>query len=782
MFEGMSETPPRMTPEEVRGILDYVDDGVVVVDAEGRMVAVNAASSRYHTLTVDASGKTQWIEGHTLFEADGTTPLPPEAHPLALALRGECVEGAEVFIRSAQHPEGCWTKVTARPLRNEAGAVLGGLVVYRDVTDRKRVAAALRDSHARFRAIFDRTYEFVGLLDVEGNLVEVNKAALDYIGAAYGDVVGRPFWRSPWWSEGDAGAGRLKESVARAAAGEFVRHDVEHRGSDGAVRTFDFSLKPVHDDTGAVVALIAEGRNVEEQRRQDAAEWRSRDRFRDLLETAPDAILEIDAGGGIVLANAQAERMFGYSREELRAMSVDALVPEADAGRHAAHRAAYAAHPGTRPMGTGLNLRARRKDGSDLPVEISLSPLWEGGELRVTAIIRDITERRRAERQYQILQERFTSELEEKNRQLELRNKEVEHANRLKSEFLASISHELRSPLHTIIGFAELLKEGFDGPLNEKQERFIRNIHQDAQHLLAIINDLLDLSKIEAGRMEIRPEAVVLAEVAREVAEAIQPQADAKALQLLLNVDSDLCVRADRIRLKQIVVNLLSNAVKFTPESGRIEISAVRRREKVAVSVNDTGIGIAPGDHEAIFDKFYQVGSTTRGVREGTGLGLAITRKLVEQQGGRIWVESEPGRGSTFSFTLPACGDPAPAAAPLVLIVESEVRSAELLENYLEPEGYDTVLATSLDEAASMAGELRPDAVIVDTAALAPSRLLERLRLRPDTAGIPIVAVSAADANSSHLDQGSFAHLTKPVSRSRLLDTLRAALSRKIEN
>jgi signal transduction histidine kinase len=215
------------------------------------------------------------------------------------------------------------------------------------------------------------------------------------------------------------------------------------------------------------------------------------------------------------------------------------------------------------------------------------------------------------------------------------------------------MSHELRTPLHTIIGFTELLGEEGEGPLNDRQKRFLQHILEDSEHLLGLINDVLDLSKIEAGAMSLRIEEVSLAAAISDAVNAIRPRAAMKSLQLESHDIFSEMVAVDPMRLKEVFYNLLSNAVKFTPEGGKVTLQTEEDGRFVRVTVADSGIGIPPDQLEQVFEKFYQVGYATSGVREGTGLGLAICRRLIEMHGGRIWVESEPACGSRFHFTIP---------------------------------------------------------------------------------------------------------------------------------
>jgi signal transduction histidine kinase len=246
---------------------------------------------------------------------------------------------------------------------------------------------------------------------------------------------------------------------------------------------------------------------------------------------------------------------------------------------------------------------------------------------------------------------RLFLEIEDKSRQLEV-------ASRHKSEFLANMSHELRTPLNAIIGFSEVLADRMFGELNEKQAEYLKDIHASGTHLLALINDILDLSKIEAGRMELELVDFHLPTALDSALALVRERAMRRAITLEVSMDDRLgWVQADERKIRQVVLNLLSNAIKFTPEGGRIEVRAVLRDGSIEVSVTDTGIGIAPEDQEAVFEEFRQVGTAEKKA-EGTGLGLTLCRKFIELHGGRIWVTSRLGAGSTFAFTIPAPGAP----------------------------------------------------------------------------------------------------------------------------
>ena len=405
----------------------------------------------------------------------------------------------------------------------------------------------------------------------------------------------------------------------------------------------------------------------------------------------------------------------------------------------------------------------------------------------IYAVARDITERKRDEAE----KHKFAERLAAGNQELELRNREVERATHLKSKFLASMSHELRTPLNAIVGFSDLLAEQTAGELNDKQKRFVDHIKQGSAHLLQLINDILDISKIEAGQLEYRCEVFLVKDALPEVLSTIHPSAMAKNIEVQQKLRTDRPVYADRVRFKQILYNLLSNAVKFTPKGGRIEIDCFETVDQIGLSVTDTGIGIRPEDQKVVFEEFRQVEGQRGAVNEGTGLGLAITKRLVEQQGGQISLSSEPGKGSQFTFTLPAGSElsrPAlanpprmlPATAggnsgkPLILVVDDETSARELLASYLNSE-YRIAFAESGVEAVEKAAQLQPDAITLDLAMPGGSGLdaLVTLRKTPETANIPIIIVSIVDEEKVGFAWGAADNLIKPIRKTVLLETIR---------
>jgi len=386
------------------------------------------------------------------------------------------------------------------------------------------------------------------------------------------------------------------------------------------------------------------------------------------------------------------------------------------------------------------------------------------------------------------VQER-TTQLAAANKELEWKNREVERATHLKSQFLASMSHELRTPLNAIIGFSDLLHEQTAGPLNDKQKRFVNHIKQGSSHLLQLINDILDLSKIEAGQLELRCENFQIQDALPEVLSTIRPLTMVKNIQLEQSFGDATSVYADRVRFKQILYNLLSNAVKFTPKGGCIGIHCSRNEDSVSIAVSDTGIGIRPEDQALVFEEFRQVEGN--GVAGGTGLGLAITRRLVEQQGGKICLESRVGEGSRFTFSLPAGAEMAIAlptvtvnpgpfnvldgddSKALVLIVDDELSTRELLASYLSSD-YRIAMAESGVEALEKARELRPDAITLDVLMQKTDGFdtLVALRKQRETAAIPVIIVSIVDQKNVGFALGATDYLIKPIRKPELLEAM----------
>jgi PAS domain S-box-containing protein len=363
-------------------------------------------------------------------------------------------------------------------------------------------------------------------------------------------------------------------------------------------------------------------------------------RLAGILDIADDAIISVDKQQRIMLFNQGAEKIFGYTAIEVLGKPLDLLLPPRFRSSHHHHLAVFATSAETaRRMGERQDIYGWRKDGTEFPAEASISRLDLAGEITFTVILRDITARKRFEQQ------------------LQEQNLALERASQAKDHFLANMSHELRTPLNAVIGFTGTMLMRLPGPLTDAQERQLTIVQSSAKHLLTLINDLLDLAKIESGRVDLHLVPVAYHEVIDEVAANLRPLAEKKGLRFEVSVLArDLLIRTDRRALSQILLNLLNNAIKFT-ERGQVRLEVARRDEDgrmtTLIRISDTGIGIRPEQQSRLFEAYVQGADIGTHPREGTGLGLYLSRKLAGLLGGGIEFTSEFGQGSTFTLVIP---------------------------------------------------------------------------------------------------------------------------------
>ena len=617
-----------------------------------------------------------------------------------------------------------------------------------------------------------------------------------------------------------------------------------------------------------------------------------------LFEAAPDAMILVDHTGRIVEVNDEVQRMFGWPRHELVGQPIEALVPARVRPGHELQRGAYTDMPRRRGMGSGMDLRALRKDGSEISVEIGLSPIdrGEGGRF-VLAAVRDTSDRKEAERRAQVSLERLVSALESmkeafaifdhddrlvlcnsayrtglvpnhggtaigasydellreivaqlepapqspeallerllayhrdpvgsidvvtrddrhlriqerstpergrivtiadltedvrRQRELGTARKAAEVANAAKSDFLRSMSHELRTPLNAVLGFAQLIQR--DRALSDRSKRHVEHVLRGGEHLLRLIDDVLDLARVESGAIPLSLEPVVVRDVVEDAITTLGPLADKRSMTVEIDrVGPDLVVRADRTRLRQIVLNFGSNAIKYGREGGAVRVQVTGGPE-VRLAVIDDGPGIPPERQGRLFQAFYRAGQETGSI-EGTGIGLALSQRLAEMMGGSVGFVSTPGEGSEFWVQLPRATAPhvespshltpreIPTAGPrrLVLYIEDNPANLVFMEELLGSlESLELMTAPTGELGVELARVHRPALVLLDInlPGISGFEVLRRLREDPTTASIPVIALSASamDGDVRRAESAGVArYLTKPVRIDRLTEAL----------
>lgn len=544
--------------------------------------------------------------------------------------------------------------------------------------------------------------------------------------------------------------------------------------------------------------------------------------LKNVLDNSADIIITTDTEGKIVEFNRGASRILGYSKDEIIGTKAEKLWVRPEQRQDILkilEKEGYVSNYETQLI---------TKSGQIIDVSLTLSYILSSqkGILGTVGISKDITEKKKLERaieernlELRELNEKLEAKVIERTRELEKANRELERSNRLKSQFIATMSHELRTPLNSILGFSELLMDEVFGTLTEKQKKYANNIYSSGSHLLQLINNILDIAKIESGKMELYYEAFSVRNAISEVETVIKPLSEKKKQNLVVVVDNNISIiKADKVKFKQILYNLLSNAVKFTPDGGSIFLEAElldsdnisyfvknlgicpNNENCLKISVTDTGIGIKKEDHEKIFSEFEQVDSSFSRRYEGTGLGLALTKKLVELHGGEISVESEEGKGSKFTVILPLFNVAAvekelksrePVTieepvydvdisknrrgdAPLILVVEDDPSTSELLTLYLAQGGYRVAHAYNGDTAISRIKELKPFAVLLDV--MLPGKdgweILQEMKSDPEMKDIPVIISSVIDNMELGFTLGATDYLVKPIDRITLLKKL----------
>lgn len=666
--------------------------------------------------------------------------------------------------------------------------------------EQKRAHAALQENEARTRMIIETALDAVITMDADDTITGWNPEAERTFGWSREEALGRSVTETvvppQYRADHKEGLRRFLQTGEGPLLGQRIEITGLHR--DGHEFPVEMALLAAKvRDTWIFSSFF---RDITERKRAEANLRESEERNRLIVRTALDAVVTMDAAGLITDWNPEAERIFGWPREEAlgRKMS-EMIVPMQHRDAHEGGLRRFLETGEGRVLNQRIEITALNRDGREFPVELSICQEKIQGAWQFSAFIRDITQRKRAEEALKRSHEELELRVQERTAQLVEAKDAADAANRAKSDFLANMSHEIRTPMNGIIGMTEL---ALDTKLNSEQREMLETVKFCSDSLLVVVNDILDFSKIEARRLSLESIEFGLRECVEETANSLAVRAHEKGLELACRLAAEIpeSLLGDPTRLRQILVNLVGNAIKFTSQGEvvvRAELeSKTENRVTLRFSVSDTGLGIAREKQNLIFDPFTQADNSSTRRYGGTGLGLSISSALVSLMGGRIWVESELGAGSTFYFTVAlergsdaASQEPAPAACLCglrVLVVDDNVTNRAILEETLKQWSAAPTLTGGADEAWAAIEKACDDGapfslMLID--AQMPGRdgfeLIEQIRRKPELTGATIMMLSSAgqrgDAERCR-ELGVAAYLTKPVRQGELREAILKAL------
>ena len=749
--------------EYAESIVETVHKPLVVLDSELRILTANF--SFYDTFKVtqaETVGNFIYDLGNGQWDIPKLRVLFEDILPNETLFNGYEVEhdfpniGRKVILLNAREI-----------VRKKAGSHVI-LLAMEDITARRKAEEELLQAGALQRAIFNSANFSSIATDAKGVIQIFNVGAECMLGYAAAEVMDQITPAAISDPEeliaraeelsielGTTIAPGFEALVFKASRGIEDIYELTYIRKDGSRFPAVVSVTALRDELDTIIGYLLIGTDNTARKQVEAEQKQLSQRLRDhqfytrsLFESNIDAIMTTDPSGIITDVNKQMEVLTGCTRDELIGAPFKNYFTNPD-------RAETGIKLVLREKKvTNYELTARHREGLETVVSFNAATFYDRDRKLqgVFAAARDVTERKRLD---QVLQE--------KNVELENARSIAEKTSLTKSDFLANMSHELRTPLNAVIGFSEVLQDQMFGEINEKQQEYVNNILTSGRHLLSLINDILDLSKVESGKMELEVGVFSLRESLEASITMLMEKAMKGGLELQLDLapEADVRIEADQRKLKQILFNLLSNAVKFTPATGTVHLSAVRDGDYIEITVRDTGIGIRDEDISKLFQPFTQLESVYTKGFEGTGLGLALTRQLVELHGGRIWVNSEFGAGSSFSVTLPltqaadappspARADTVPGGGNTVLVIEDDPLTMSALQNALQRKGYRALRASNGKTGVEMAHRDIPDLIVLDLVmqGMDGFEVADRLHNDALAAHVPILVLTSMDLTS----------------------------------
>ncbi|HEY1119381.1 MAG TPA: PAS domain S-box protein [Acidimicrobiales bacterium] len=603
-------------PDRAAAVIEHAADAIVTTSLDGTVLTWNRAATALFGFHADE------VLGRPLSILAPPDRLDDVADALEAVAAGQPTPHFETVRRRKDGTE-VTVSLSMSPVRDDRGHITAASAIARDVTERKA-------SESLHRGLLEAAPDAMVVVDATGTIQLVNGQAEVLFGYDRAELTGQAVEvLVPEEHRRIHPTHRTGYSTAPRTRPMGFGLDLAARRKDGSVFPAEISLSSIETEAGRLVSVAI--RDVSERKAAEA-------RFRGLVDAAPDAMVIVDPDGLIELVNSQTEAMFGYGRGELVGRPVEVLVPPRFRAHHPGHRTAYAGAARVRPMGAGLDLYGLRRDGTEFPVEISLSPLQTGDRVTISAAIRDVSVRKRAEA---VQMAAFDREREASRR--------LREVDRLRSDFLSTVSHELRTPLTAIRGFADLLVDHWEATEPDQRLALVQRIAGAGLRLDRLIEDLLDFTRLERGQLGIELRAHDPAELVDDALRHVAVSLERHEVDV--DVEPGLLVLVDEAAIARVLVNLLTNAAKFSPAGSTITVRVRAAGDRIELSVTDRGEGIPAGEHDRIFDRFYRV---ERGAarRPGTGVGLAIVKEFTEAQGGDVHLRSTPGEGSEFTVRL----------------------------------------------------------------------------------------------------------------------------------